>query len=73
MTSTLAFDNTGMPYDPTIVIQDGVFNEEAYKAYSPVFIPVTLAMGYAISFAAMTGVLVHTFCTSSHLVRCHLT
>ncbi|EJC97675.1 OPT oligopeptide transporter [Fomitiporia mediterranea MF3/22] len=66
MSSTLAFDNTGLPYDPTVVIQNGEFNVDAYKSYSPVFIPVTLAMAYAISFASMTGVFVHTFLWYRH-------
>lgn len=61
MSASIAFDNTGLPYDPTIIIQDGQFNVEAYKAYSPMFLPITFAMAYGLSFASMTAVLVHTF------------
>ena len=64
MSATIPFDNTQLPYDPTLVIQDGLFNAEAYQAYSPVFVPITLAMGYALAFASTTGVFVHPFCSS---------
>ncbi|KAH8113799.1 OPT oligopeptide transporter [Phellopilus nigrolimitatus] len=66
MSASVAFDNTGLQYDPSLIIQNGTFSLEAYTAYSPAFIPVTLAMGYGISFASMTGVFVHTFLWYRH-------
>ena len=64
MSADTAFDNTGAPYDPSLIIVNGSFNQAAYEQYSPAFVPVTLSMGYAISFASMTGVFMHTFCKS---------
>lgn len=61
MSALIPFDNTGMPYDPSIVIVNGTFNVQAYEAYSPLFLPITFIMAYGISFAAMTSVIVHTF------------
>ncbi|KAI5123225.1 hypothetical protein M0805_001314 [Coniferiporia weirii] len=66
MSASVAFDNTGLPYDPSLIIQNGTFSAEAYQAYSPAYIPITLAMAYGISFASMTGVFVHTFLWYRH-------
>jgi hypothetical protein len=35
------------------------FDEEAYKAYSPMFLAPTFALNYGLSFAALTAVIVH--------------
>jgi hypothetical protein len=59
----LAFDNTGAPYDPTAIVTNGVFDLEKYRTYSPVYISATLIMAYCLSFAAFPAVFVHTFCT----------
>lgn len=61
MSADIAFDNTGLEYNPLAIIQNGTFNEQLYQAYSPVFIPITFALAYGLSFASMTAVLVHTF------------
>ncbi|KAL5518599.1 hypothetical protein ACEPAH_282 [Sanghuangporus vaninii] len=61
MSSRSTFDNTGMTYDVTAVLQDGVFNEELYKAYSPLFMPITYVLSYAVTFASFTSVIVHTY------------
>jgi hypothetical protein len=53
------FDNTGVRYDPQSIVTNGVFDVEKYRAHSPMFIPVTLTMNYATSFAAFTAVIVH--------------
>ena len=58
------FDNTGIPYDVKKIITNGIFDLEKYKAYSPVFIPVTLALAYGLCFAAFPAIFVHTFRTS---------
>jgi OPT family small oligopeptide transporter len=55
-----AFDNTGMPYDPTAILSNGTFDVEKYRAYSPVFIPTTLAVAYGVAFASFAAVIVHT-------------
>lgn len=51
------YDNTGGIYNATRVVdQHGNFLEEAYRAYSPIFMPVTFALSYGCSFAVMTCV-----------------
>jgi OPT family small oligopeptide transporter len=60
--STIAsFDNTGMPYDPTLVMSNGTFDAAKFEAYSPVYMPASLAIAYGIAFASFTAVIVHTF------------
>ncbi|KAE9392531.1 OPT oligopeptide transporter [Gymnopus androsaceus JB14] len=56
-----SFDNTGQPYDVSkITNSDGTFNEAAYQAYSPLYLSVTFALAYGLSFASVTGTLTHT-------------
>ncbi|KAF1348503.1 OPT family small oligopeptide transporter [Delphinella strobiligena] len=56
------YDNTGAIYNATrIVDAAGNFLPEAYEQYSPIFMPVTFALGYGLSFAIMTCVPVHIF------------
>lgn len=62
ISASVAFDNTGMVYDPALVVTDGVFDIAKYEAYSPAFLPASLATAYGVAFAAFTSVLVHTFC-----------
>jgi len=62
LSSSNIYDNTGAQYNGSrIVDSHGNFVEEAYKAYSPVFMPVTFAMGYGISFAVMSCLPTHIF------------
>ncbi|KAL1305749.1 hypothetical protein AAFC00_007330 [Neodothiora populina] len=56
------YDNTGAVYNATrIVDAAGNLLPDEYAKYSPIFMPVTFAMGYGISFAIMTAVPVHIF------------
>ncbi|KAF6806644.1 small oligopeptide opt family [Colletotrichum sojae] len=56
------YDNAGKIYNATRVVgRDGNFNAAAYEAYSPLFMPVTFALSYGISFAVMTCVPTHIF------------
>ena len=66
MSASVAFDHFGQVYDPSQIILDGTFSVEAYRNYSPAFIPITLALAYGISFASLTGVAVHTFLWYRH-------
>ena len=60
--SSQSFDNTGKPYNVSKVINaDSSFNLEAYRAYSPLFLPASFAISYGLNFAAITATLVHTF------------
>lgn len=62
MLSRGAFDNTGAPYDVSRILNpDYTFNLEAYKAYSPLFLSISFAVSYGLSFASITATLVHVF------------
>lgn len=61
--STAVFDNTGRPYDVSKILTDKfLFDEDAYKNYSRVFLPITYVLSYALQFAALTALLSHTAC-----------
>jgi OPT family small oligopeptide transporter len=63
MLSSAVFDNTGKPYDVTkILTPDFLFDEAAYKAYSPVYLPITYVLSYAVQFASLTALVTHTAC-----------
>lgn len=38
-----------------------LFDERNYHEYSPVFLPMTYTLSYAIQFASMTALITHTF------------
>ena len=62
MVASGSFDNTGNTYNVTrIISDDATFNLDAYNAYSPLFISVTFAISYGLSFASVTATLAHTF------------
>ncbi|KAF8267603.1 OPT oligopeptide transporter protein-domain-containing protein [Lactarius quietus] len=59
--SSQTFDNTGIPYNVSRILKDdATFDLDAYKAYSPVFISVTFAIFYCLSFATITSTITHT-------------
>ena len=59
--SSQSFDDTGNVYNVSRVINaDGSFNLEAYQSYSPVFLSMSFAMFYGLSFAQITAILMHT-------------
>jgi hypothetical protein len=62
MVSSHSFDNTGIQYNVSKIINDdSSFNLEAYQAYSPLFLSVSFAVAYGISFASITATLTHTY------------
>ncbi|KAJ3994956.1 OPT oligopeptide transporter [Lentinula boryana] len=61
ISAPIAFDRTGAEYDVSQVVTNGQFDNAKYLSYSPVFIPATLCIAYASSFAAFSAVFVHTF------------
>ena len=71
ISSSGAFDNLGLPYNiSAVVTPDGLFDEEAYRAYSPMFMSATLMLAYGTQFAVITAVIVHTFrMFGSHVVQ----
>jgi hypothetical protein len=75
-----SFDNTDVPYNVTAIINpDLTLDEDLYKAYYPLFLSMTFATSYGLSFASFVRFaisclsLVLTFRQSpcSHLVPFH--
>ncbi|KAF8262095.1 OPT oligopeptide transporter protein-domain-containing protein [Lactarius quietus] len=59
--SSQTFDNTGIPYNVSRILKDdATFDLDAYKAYSAVFISVSFAIFYCLSFATITSTITHT-------------
>ncbi|KAG5984801.1 hypothetical protein E4U55_003166 [Claviceps digitariae] len=57
------FDNTGKIYNVSkILTSEFLFDREAYKSYSRVFLPVTYMLSYGMQFAGLAALLTHTFC-----------
>ncbi|KAI1762513.1 small oligopeptide transporter [Hypoxylon sp. FL1150] len=62
MSDSSTYDNTGARYDVSrILTPEFTLDEEAYKAYSPIFISTTFALSYGLSFAAITALIVYTY------------
>ncbi|WFC94830.1 hypothetical protein MBRA1_001466 [Malassezia brasiliensis] len=64
MFSTSSFDRFGQSYDVSSVVDKlpgggMVFNAEKYNDYSLLYLPSALTISYMLSFASVTGVLVH--------------
>ena len=61
--SSSIFDNTGRIYDvQKILTPDFTFDEQKYRQYSPIYIPVTYMLSYAVQFASLTALITHTVC-----------
>ena len=61
--STSVFDNTGKVYDVSrILTSNFLFDLEAYKNYSLVFLPATYILSYGVQFAGLAALLTHTAC-----------
>ncbi|KAL4894959.1 OPT oligopeptide transporter protein-domain-containing protein [Aspergillus ambiguus] len=61
MMSTEVYDRTGRVYDSRRVVgADKSLDIEAYKNYSPLYLPAAFAFSYGLGFAALTTVLTHT-------------
>lgn len=61
--SAAVFDNTGSVYNVTkILTDDFLFDREAYKTYSRVFLPITYVLSYGLQFAGLAALLTHTAC-----------
>ncbi|KAI0121994.1 small oligopeptide transporter [Daldinia grandis] len=62
MSDSSTYDNTGATYNVSkILTPQFTLDEEAYKAYSPIFISTTFALSYGLSFAAITALMVYTY------------
>jgi OPT family small oligopeptide transporter len=55
-----AYDNTGDIYDVTRILDENMhFDEQAYHAYSPLYLPTQFALAYGLAFAAVAAVITH--------------
>ncbi|EKM60787.1 uncharacterized protein PHACADRAFT_246918 [Phanerochaete carnosa HHB-10118-sp] len=63
------FDNTGMPYDVTQVMNNGTFDADLYHAYSPLFLSSTNVLAYTMCFAIFPATIVHTILWYSRDIR----
>ena len=62
ITSNGVFDNTGTRYKVlNAVDEDGLFNEAAYKAYSPLYLSAGNLMHYGMYFAVYASIVTHTY------------
>ena len=60
--SNVVFDNTGARYEVSnIVDENGLFNEAAYKAYSPLYLSAGNSLLYGMYFAVYTSTITHTY------------
>ncbi|KAJ5087396.1 hypothetical protein N7456_011012 [Penicillium angulare] len=54
------FDNTGQEYDTSrIMNENGSVDPDAYRDYSPMFLPAGYAVTFGVAFANLTGILFH--------------
>jgi OPT family small oligopeptide transporter len=61
--SSSVFDNTGHIYDVSkILTKDFLFDEESFKSYSPIYLPITYVLSYGVQFASLTALATHTIC-----------
>ncbi|KAG6373666.1 OPT oligopeptide transporter [Boletus reticuloceps] len=61
MSSRGSYDNTGGAYNVSRIINaDASFNLTAYEQYSPLFLSMTFAISYGLSFASITATLSHS-------------
>jgi OPT family small oligopeptide transporter len=60
MSAFTAFDNTGVPFNVSAVVDNGQFSVANYEAYSPVFVTATLAISYGLGLASFTALIVHS-------------
>ncbi|KAJ7074114.1 OPT oligopeptide transporter [Mycena amicta] len=60
--SSSTFDNTGSSYNVSKVVNaDFTFNQTKYESYSPMYISSAYSISYALNFAAITGIVFHTY------------
>ncbi|KAH0835722.1 OPT oligopeptide transporter [Lanmaoa asiatica] len=62
MSTRVSYDNTGSTYNVAQIINaDASLNLTAYGQYSPLFLSMTFALSYGLSFASITATLTHAF------------
>jgi OPT family small oligopeptide transporter len=60
--STSTFDNKQEHFNVTKILTDNfTIDYEKYKAYSPIYIPFSYLLSYALNFAAVIAIFTHTY------------
>ncbi|TCD66879.1 hypothetical protein EIP91_000777 [Steccherinum ochraceum] len=73
ISSSGSYDREAKPYNITRILNpDATFNEEAYKAYSPLFLSTTFALSYGLSFASISSMIVHAVLYLRKPIAVHL-
>ena len=63
MLSASIFDNRGEIYNVSkILTPDFLFDQAAFESYSPIYLPVTYFLSYAVQFAGLAALVTHTIC-----------
>lgn len=60
MISTTSFDNKQQTFNVTRLLKGDRIDVKEYKEYSPLFLPYSYLLSYALNFAAISAVFVHT-------------
>lgn len=61
ISSSGTYDNTGQRYNVSRIINDDTtFNQQAYEAYSPLFISTTFSVCYGLASAAVPATITHS-------------
>ncbi|KAI0776985.1 OPT oligopeptide transporter [Trametes elegans] len=61
MSTRTSYDNMGQQYDvKRILTPESTLDLRLYEQYSPLFLSMTFAMTYGLSFASITATIVHT-------------
>ncbi|KAJ6567567.1 small oligopeptide transporter [Mycena vulgaris] len=71
ISSGSGYDNTGNYYNHTRIIKAGKLDLDAYKAYSPLYLPTTFAMSYGLAFMSITATIVHAIIHFSAPIKLH--
>ena len=58
---SMAFNNTGAPYNLSAVITNNTFDQAKYGQYSPMFLLITYTFTYDTIFVTYPTVVVHTY------------
>ncbi|KAH7104863.1 OPT oligopeptide transporter [Auriculariales sp. MPI-PUGE-AT-0066] len=62
ISSRVSYDKFGNHYDiDRILNAEKTINMTAYEQYSPIFLPMTFAISYGLSFASITSTIVHAW------------
>lgn len=62
ISTSSVFDRFGQTYNTSAVVDTArmALDDEAYKAYSPLYLPMTYATTYGLAFMLSTSIIVHT-------------